>query len=117
MPSTSFKYSPQLLASAVTAASGSSIAVGIPSKSQYQVVNLLCNFTLGSLTNITLIPQITFDGATWWNVLPAMLAITVTGTYAIPVLCAGAKQVRLSYTTTGVVTGSLLAVDALTQSA
>jgi len=116
MPSYSFKY-PTLLASAVTAASGASTAVGIPSKSQYQVVNLLCNFTLGSLTSITLIPQISYDGAIWFNVLPALVAITATGTYAVPVNAAGAKQVRMSYTTAGTVTGSLLAVDAVTQSA
>ena len=56
MPSSSYKYAPPL-ASAVTAASGSSTAIGLPPKSQYQVVNLLVTFTLGAFV----------CGQQWWR--------------------------------------------------
>ncbi len=66
-----------------------------------------CNFTIGSLTNATFTPQVTYDGTNWFNLTdPGVLTLTATGLSAFPCNCLGAKQFRVLVQGSGTVTSS-----------
>lgn len=77
-----------------------------------QKLMLYAFFTIGSLTNVTLTPQVSYDGTNWYDVTaPAALVISATGRKAYVVDCCGAKLFRVNYVSTGTVTGSDLQLD------
>ena len=77
-----------------------------------QQPTLLVDFTLGSLTNVILIPQSTYDGTNWFNLFsPGTLTLTATGKTAVSLACKGCKAVRVSAQGTGTVTASSLTLD------
>jgi hypothetical protein len=101
------------------AASGNSTAINLPFTSQapYGVI-LHIKFTLGSLTNAAVIPQLLNPDGTTWEDLYMQGAVSGSGTMAastnlslwLPAF--GCKQFRVRYTATGTVTSSQLIVDA-----
>jgi hypothetical protein len=118
MPTKALQY-PNLLNLTPLAASGNSTAINLPptSSAPYGVV-IHVKFTIGSLTNATVVPQILNpDGSTWQDVYSGA-AIQSTGTMAASTNAAltifpfGAKQFRCRYTSTGTVTSSALVIDA-----
>lgn len=118
MPSFPFSY-PRImnLTPLVAGSAQFTNAINIPQRSGSMLVNLLYQFTLGSLTNVVLTAQVlNMDGSTWHDILSTATAALVANTNgAIPVIAAGAKQVRLKYLATGTATSSALIVDAYTQ--
>lgn len=75
-------------------------------------IQVYCNFTLGSLTNVIINPQVSEDGTNWYDVTdPGSLTITATGKKAFTIDASGAKQFRVQATGTGTVTSSSLAID------
>ena len=73
-------------------------------------VQVMVEFTVGSLTNVLLKPYV-FDGTNWYlNTSPGTATLTATGTYAFSVPCSGAKGFKLGATGTGTVTSSSLTV-------
>ena len=118
MPTKALQY-PNLLTVTPLAASGNSTAINLPptSSAPYGVV-VHVKFTLGSLTNATVIPQILNpDGSTWQDIY-VNAAVQSTGAMAastnacFTIFPFGAKQFRVRYTSTGTVTSSALTVDA-----
>lgn len=100
-------------------ASGNSTAINLPptSSAPYGVV-IHVKFTLGSLTNAVVIPQILNpDGSTWGDVysgaaLQSTGTMTVSTNAAMTIFPFGAKQFRVRYTSSGTATSSALVVDA-----
>lgn len=77
---------------------------------QYMMV--FCDFTIGSLTNVIIQPQLSYDGTNWFDLTdPGSLTITATGKKVFPVNGQGAKLFRVTATGTGTVTSSSLKVD------
>lgn len=75
-------------------------------------ITVYANFTIGSLTNVILNPQISDDGTNWYDVTdPGTLTITATGKKAFSICSKGAKQFRVQATGTGTVTSSSLALN------
>ena len=73
-------------------------------------VQVMVEFTIGSLTNVILKPYVG-DGTNWYlNTDPGTATLTASGDYAFVVNCGGAKQFKLSVTGTGTVTSSSLTV-------
>src|SRR6266702_5159221 len=75
-------------------------------------IQVYVDFTLGSLTNVIIKPQVN-DGtsSTWSDVTdPGTLTLTADGNKAFAVNCKGAKQFRCTATGTGTVTSSSLAI-------
>lgn len=118
MPTKAIQY-PNLLNVTPLAASGNSAGINLPPTSFASYgVTLHIKFTLGSLTNATIVPQILNpDGSTWQD-LYAQGALSSSGTLTASTnLCMtlhvyGAKQFRVRYASTGTVTSSALVVDA-----
>jgi hypothetical protein len=68
-------------------------------------------FTLWSLTNVIIKPQILGPDGNWEDVTdPGSLTLTADGNKAFAVCCKGAKQFRCTATGTGTVTSSSLAL-------
>lgn len=77
-----------------------------------QQIMLYITFTVGSLTNVLVQPQVSIDGTNWFNLAdPGLQTITATGKYAVPCNCAGAKLFRATATGTGTLTSSSLQLD------
>lgn len=118
MPTKAYQY-PNLMNLTPLAASGNSTAINLPPTSQapYGIV-LHIKFTLGSLTNATVVPQILNPDGTTWQDIYVNAAVQSSGTLTANTnLCMtifpfGAKQFRVRYATTGTVTSSALVVDA-----
>ena len=118
MPTKLLQY-PNLLTLTPLAASGNSAAINLPVTSSvpYGVI-IHVKFTLGSLTNCTVTPQLLNpDGSTWEDIY-AQGAISSTGaliasaSLALYIAPFGCKQFRVRYATTGTVTSSQLIIDA-----
>jgi hypothetical protein len=78
-----------------------------------QKLMLYVDFTLGSLTNVLIQAQVTYDGTNWFDcTVPGLLTLTATGKKAVLVDVAGAKQFRATAQGTGTVTSSSLQLDA-----
>ena len=74
-------------------------------------VGVQINFTIGSLSNGIFNPQVSNDGATWYDVTkPGLLTLTASGNKAFAVNCNGFKLFRVAVTGTGTVTSSLAAI-------
>lgn len=99
-------------ASAVlTTGAVASSTISLPATFDQNLV-LFCDFTIGSLTNVIITPQVSYDGTNWFDLTdPGALTVTATGKKAIPLQCAGAKMFRATAQGTGTVTGSLLKLD------
>ncbi len=111
---------PNLLTLTPLLASGNSIAPNLPTTSSapYGIV-LHVKFTLGSLTNCIITPQVLNpDGATWEPVYAlgaasaTGLTLTASGNAALFIAPFGCKQFRVAYTTSGATTSSQLIIDA-----
>lgn len=77
-----------------------------------QFASLFIRFTKGSLTNIVVKLQASWDGTTWYDVVGATTGtLTADGNYFISCAVKGAKKVRASYTATGTATSSSIGVD------
>lgn len=77
-----------------------------------QRVTLFVRFTLGSLTNVIITPQVSYDGSTWHDVTsPGALTLTASGNKAVPLDLTGAKLFRATAQGTGTVTSSSLQLD------
>lgn len=75
-------------------------------------ITVYANFTLGSLTNVIINPQLSDDGTNWYDVSdPGALTLTATGKKAFSVCAKGAKQFRCQATGTGTVTSSSLTLN------
>lgn len=110
---------PNLLTVTPLAASGNSTAINLPFTSQapYGII-LHIKFTLGSLTNATVVPQLLNPDGSTWEDLYMQGAVSGSGTLTastnlslwLPAF--GCKQFRVRYASTGTVTSSALTVDA-----
>jgi len=118
MPTRAIQY-PNLLTLTPLAASGNSTAINLPPSSlvSYGVI-IHVKFTLGSLTNATVFPQVLNpDGSTWEDMyaqgaISSTGALVASGNLALTVFVFGCKQFRCRYTSTGTVTSSQLIIDA-----
>lgn len=81
-------------------------------KSADGTLSVRADFTVGSLTNVILNPQVSPDGTTWYDVTtPGALTITATGTKYFSFAIGGAKFARVTATGTGTVTSSSLTLN------
>jgi hypothetical protein len=77
-----------------------------------QRLMLFVDFTIGSLTNVIITPQVSVDGTTWYDITdPGALTLTATGKKAVPLNIQGAKLFRCTAQGTGTVTSSSLQLD------
>ncbi|TXH41900.1 MAG: hypothetical protein E6Q97_36660 [Desulfurellales bacterium] len=110
MPISSQVGAPQLIRSAAILTTGAVASSNFPLQTTLdQWVNLQADFTIGSLTNVIITPQVSNDGSTWYDVTsPGAATLTATGTKTIPVCCKGWKLFRATAQGTGTVTSSSL---------
>lgn len=77
-----------------------------------QKVMLYIVFTKGSLTNVLIQPQVSYDGTTWFDHTdPGLATLTADGNKAFPVDVTGAKLFRVTAQGTGTATSSSLQLD------
>lgn len=87
-------------------------ALAVDARMKTQAVGMFIRFTKGSLTNITVKMQATFDGTNWHDVVGATTgALTADSKVYLSAYVPGAKMVRPSYVSTGTVTSSSIGVD------
>lgn len=118
MPTKALQF-PNLLNLTPLAASGNSTAINLPATSAapYGVV-IHIKFTIGSLTNATVVPQLLNpDSSTWQDIyvnaaVQSSGALAASTNLAMTILPFGCKQFRCRYTSTGTVTSSALIIDA-----
>lgn len=118
MPTKAIQY-PNLMNLTPLAASGNSTAINLPvtSLAPYGVI-VHVKFTIGSLTNAVVFPQVLNPDGSTWEDMYAQGAVSSSGTMAASVNLAftvfvfGCKQFRVRYTSSGTVTSSALVVDA-----
>jgi hypothetical protein len=98
-------------AAILTNAAVASSSISLPATND-QSIMLFCDFTVGSLTNVIITPQVSYDGTNWFDMTdPGALTLTATGKKSIPLRCQGAKMFRATATGTGTVTSSSLQLD------
>lgn len=98
-------------AAILTGSAVASSTVRIPATADQRIM-VYADFTIGSLTNVIITPQVSYDGTNWFNLTsPGALTATATGKYAIPCNCQGAKLFRVTAQGTGTVTSSSLKLE------
>jgi hypothetical protein len=88
----------------------------IPKECIQQHVTGYVTFVKGSLTSVTLTPQLSTDGADWYDVTsPPPVTMSASGKTSLQIGAVGARVARVKVTSVGTTTGSSVVIDFGTQ--